>query len=444
MSYTKKIAAPTFSHHESPAGDCYQVLVLGCARGGTSMVAGVVSQLGISIGSSLDPDNLEDSDFLGHAGDRTIFSDPARTIECEEFIAKIVDVIATRNRDHRRWAWKDPLSILYAHRVRAKLPNLRVIAIMRDVAAISQREYLESEAKGAKMTPSNFIDDACVALDHYSAIFEFCRDSVAPTLFVSYERAIRHPADFVRAVSKFLNVSPTKEDISTICSYISSDRLTGAIGASRRITDSSGDDYFERLIRARLTARTKPIYKKKLHQFSAISRTDCYHEVVTLFNSGKYGQAETLAVLFAGTLVTPAFEVTQLLDLIKLGVNPVVNGINVEDDVRDIISGCFYIAGMSALLTFDYRVASVYLCAAAGLAELSVASPAPGAIPQSIVVSALFHYAVAVKQNGDNVRSQIARWRTISIATALLSQKMDTDTHRILQEFIVRANTELA
>lgn len=76
------------------ASETKTVIVLGCARSGTSMIAGVLHHLGVSVGRRHDDATFEDIDlslaFENHKFD-----------EAESIIAEY-------NEAHDVWAWKRP------------------------------------------------------------------------------------------------------------------------------------------------------------------------------------------------------------------------------------------------------------------------------------------------------------------------------------------------
>jgi hypothetical protein len=137
------IASPATSLFGAARGPVGTVCLLGLPRGGTSMLAWMVAQLGIFMGESIHPSTGEDAAFLSHEGDRAIFTEPAQAPRRAAFMTGLAATIAARNAAHDVWGWKDPLAPYYLTEIAGQLRQPRLIIVARDLAAIAQREALE-------------------------------------------------------------------------------------------------------------------------------------------------------------------------------------------------------------------------------------------------------------------------------------------------------------
>ncbi|MDZ7808846.1 MAG: hypothetical protein U5L11_00285 [Arhodomonas sp.] len=103
------------------------VVVLGVARGGTTMVASVLQALGVHMGENLGP-VLEDvrlSEAI-EAGDTP-------TVDA---------IVAERNERFRVWGWKRPAATRYGKVWQSRFRNPYVIAVYRDPFAIANRNRI--------------------------------------------------------------------------------------------------------------------------------------------------------------------------------------------------------------------------------------------------------------------------------------------------------------
>ena len=157
------------------------VLVTGVARGGTSMVAGVVRELGIDLGANLGP-NHEDPQFL---------STRVRDIRA---------VIARRNAEKDVWGWKMPHAAGQLRRIERNLRNPFVIVVFRNTLAVVRsrmaRQHIDAQTAFA------------LTLDHQAEVARAARRTRAPLMLVDYEAALAEPDALVEGVARFLHLEP--------------------------------------------------------------------------------------------------------------------------------------------------------------------------------------------------------------------------------------------
>jgi hypothetical protein len=181
------------------------ILVLGSARGGTSMVAGVLAQLGVFLGEgAVSPvyESHELSECLLGRSDR-----------------RAKNVVAELNANHAVWAWKRPASVYHLSRTMKRMQPNRVIMIFRDPIATATRR---SMAVG-DLQVSDFggiSEHLQMVLNEYNEMLALASGLKVPFAMVSYDTALRNPEKFVEQLTDFLNVSPEPEALAAAIDFI--------------------------------------------------------------------------------------------------------------------------------------------------------------------------------------------------------------------------------
>ncbi len=174
----------------APAGAPRTLLVLGAARGGTTMVAAMLQALGIPMGEALDA-TLEDAALSGMARRHVVHGQPLD-------LAAVDRLAASRNAAHPVWGWKFPSHILEPvyHRLRA--PHL--VAVFRDPVAAGMRRALS-----LGLNP-----EVCFATAQaeQQRLAEWLPGVPWPCLYLSYERAMQDRAGTARVLAGFAGLAP--------------------------------------------------------------------------------------------------------------------------------------------------------------------------------------------------------------------------------------------
>lgn len=189
-------------------------VVLGAARGGTSMIASALKSLEIFIGERLGKGNLEDVDF------RALWK-PLN----EEAIAKFV---VRRNETHPVWAAKLPVITTHLDFAARTFRNPHYIVVVRDPVAIAVRH--------TKITGKTATDDQVIGINlriqaAYRDIFSFIKQQRCPTLLVSYEKISGNPTAFCRGLADFAGIAD-RSRISAAVSALKTDHDTYLARAS--------------------------------------------------------------------------------------------------------------------------------------------------------------------------------------------------------------------
>lgn len=162
-------------------------VVLGAARGGTSMLAGVVHHLGVPMGRNLSA-VYEDVEVCNpmEAGDR----------------AAVQAIVLARNQAHDLWGFKRPAALGYLHKYQSELRNPELLVVFRDPFAIAQRNHLSIDRE---ILPG--LRDASLL---NAQLIELVASTRLRTLLVSYEKALLDPPTLVGSVAAFIGVKESE------------------------------------------------------------------------------------------------------------------------------------------------------------------------------------------------------------------------------------------
>ncbi|RVU83392.1 hypothetical protein EOL70_16840 [Leucothrix sargassi] len=175
-----------------------KVVVIGTARGGTSLVAGVLSHLGI---------------FMGDESRAPVFEDLklARAFETNdlETAKKIVDEYCEL---YELWGWKRPSSINYLDSVDKVFDGPSYIFIYKDIISIAQRNAISMH--------DDVIQGMQRASIQYAQSIEFLSKNNLHSLLVSFDKALSNAEVFVDSIIAFTKISPTTEQRANAISFI--------------------------------------------------------------------------------------------------------------------------------------------------------------------------------------------------------------------------------
>jgi len=196
------------------------VIVLGMHRSGTSMVAGVLSKLGVNMGQALVGKSW--SNPLGHFEDRDFVELNKRILEAaggswdappsesairdqeRSFTEEIKAIIGTKEQESDMWGWKDPRTSVTIELYLPYLTNPYFIVCHRDYRAIAEslrrRDGMEIE-EGIKLA------------EIYEERIEgfFRAHPELPRLDIRYEDVLAAPERMLRKIIDFLEIQVSQE-----------------------------------------------------------------------------------------------------------------------------------------------------------------------------------------------------------------------------------------
>jgi hypothetical protein len=207
---------PTFVANPPTADRQKTVVVLGAFRGGTSLVARILKNLGVFMGDEFAPsdreyETIEDAEFQQLLHRRDLLA--RAEIDAGDFtageIASLRALINRRDADHDLWGWKYPGSVVwYLHAgIERYLRNPHFVTVFRDPLAVFQHELDKDRMEPADARKRGGRSFEWVGLQ-YRRLIEHVAQSDAPHLLVSYERATTGgesaKAALVDALTEFL------------------------------------------------------------------------------------------------------------------------------------------------------------------------------------------------------------------------------------------------
>ena len=196
---------PLYAFGEPKGQENSPILVLGSARGGTSMVAGVLAKLGIFLGEGAVSPVYESNELSGRLLGR---SD-----------RKAKSAVAELNANHALWAWKRPAAVYDLSRTMKRMQPNRVIMVFRDPMATASRRSMSV----GDLQVSDFggiSEHLQMVLNEYSEMLAVASGRKVPVAMVSYDTALRNPKEFVEQLVAFLGVSAEPEALASAIEFI--------------------------------------------------------------------------------------------------------------------------------------------------------------------------------------------------------------------------------
>jgi hypothetical protein len=229
------ISRPT----QKAAGSGRTFIVTGLHRSGTSLVAAMLQQAGLFIGSEINDIVYEDAEIA-----RVLASRDAEALR---------QVIAARDANYRSWGFKQPM---LCHDLRpeqlAQFHDPHVIVTFRDPVAVAVRTMVSEYQEAA-----HSLRDAMTDLN---AMMAFVGALQCPTLLLSYEKALTFREDFVGAIMQFCDLPQNEALRARLAGVIEPGRPDYVAGARRRyegiLEGARGDSLYGW---CRLTHTTEPV-----------------------------------------------------------------------------------------------------------------------------------------------------------------------------------------
>ena len=172
-----------------PIGKPYTVIISGVQRGGTSMVAGVLGEIGIDLGPVAL--NHEDPNFV-----------VMQKGELEAYVKR-------RNEQAPCWGFKLPGAHIDARFEDIKFRNPIWVFVFRNALSNVDSMLARSPTPSAE----NLLAGYKRILDYYEGIRRIMMDGVSNYVLVSYERAVAEPERFAKEMAELFRL---KHDLATI------------------------------------------------------------------------------------------------------------------------------------------------------------------------------------------------------------------------------------
>ncbi|WP_444906314.1 sulfotransferase [Microbulbifer sp. SSSA008] len=284
---------------------CRTIVVVGVARGGTSIVSGALHALGLPMGEKCYPPVFEDL--------RLSLAFEGRSDE------HFSEVIAKYNEANPSWGWKRPSTLKRLDFISARLRNPHFIFVFRDIFSVANRNSISMK--------SDINDGLQDALNSYRLMIDFLQKTESPVMLVSSDKIVRHKNEFVEKLIDFAGVEASGLQRKKALNFISPDPQEYL--DKTRITKSRGDVNVDLLKTGLLRG-----WARGVHHVNPV--------VVDVEVNGKK-IASTEASIYREDLdqpsVHPTGECGYEIDLKTLGVTPTdIINVRVQDDVNPLNS----------------------------------------------------------------------------------------------------------
>lgn len=162
--------------------------IMGCPRGGTSMLTYVLYQLGIPIGDNLANDyQLEDEVFKG-----------------KKLTRGMADTIEKYDKKYNNWGFKAPDSVYYMDDLKPYLRNPHFLIIFRNPLSIA----MSSANRDSRNLSPRLIE---MSLNHSKKLERFIKNKTSPIALCSYESILQAPQIFVGNLVNFLHIDVSEK-----------------------------------------------------------------------------------------------------------------------------------------------------------------------------------------------------------------------------------------
>ena len=228
------------------------VVVVGVARGGTTMPAQALHALGVHMGDKLSA-VYEDVEIC-------------RPMEADD-LDGFRKIVSERNLKHQRWGFKRPAAIQYMQRYVSELRNPNFIVMFRDIMAISNRNRIsvgQDPVAGLEAAASQYVE-----------LVKFVAGIRNPVLLLSYEKSIRSPHQFVESIARFAGIDDP-------------DRIQAALST----INPENPAYLEESRSRRSVGRIEGLSGRTLHGWAAMLGQEDPVEVDILLNNKPIARVE--------------------------------------------------------------------------------------------------------------------------------------------------------
>lgn len=204
-------------------------IVVGVARGGTSLIAGTLHHLGV---------------FTGEGSREPVFEDVNLSdVFDKSNMAKAKSIIQEYSSKYDIWCFKRPSSIDYLNKINALCENPVYIFVFKDIFSIANRNKISVKQdiqKGLKE-----------ALQNYEKIISFIEQNDINGLFISYEKVLNNKIAFVDTLSKLVGstIAETKKQSALNFiepnpkQYLDMSRVTKAKGMVEVVTKAVAEGW---------------------------------------------------------------------------------------------------------------------------------------------------------------------------------------------------------
>lgn len=199
------------------------LIVVGVARGGTSLISGSLDHLGV---------------FTGDLSRKPVFEDVRLANAFENDNTKAATIIEEYNEKHDIWSFKRPLSVNYIDQIDRLFRNPIYLFIFKDIFSISNRNTISM-----KLGVINGLVDAH---DNYGKILAFIKNNNVNGFLFSYDKIMQNKKAFIDTLISLIgedNVTNEQKNSAIMFiepnskEYLDSSRITKSIGQIGNISE---------------------------------------------------------------------------------------------------------------------------------------------------------------------------------------------------------------
>ncbi|GAA2015540.1 hypothetical protein [Brevibacterium samyangense] len=209
------------------------LIVVGPARGGTSMVAGTLDNLGV---------------FTGQGSNAPVFEDVRLANAAENgTVADVRRVVEDYNAQHDVWAYKRPGIINNFGKIHDTVRNPVYLFIFKDIFSMANRNSISMHL--------DVVNGLNVALEGYQKITGFIKRRQPTGLLLSYDRVMQNKEAFVDVLTQLIAPATVTDEQRAAAlafidpnpeAYLNASRVTRGVGhiASLSASELSGAGHY--------------------------------------------------------------------------------------------------------------------------------------------------------------------------------------------------------
>ncbi len=201
------------------------IIVVGVARGGTSLVAGALHHLGVFGGERSVPPVFEDVKLA--------------TAYEQDDKQQVEETISLYNQEHSVWFYKRPSSIHYVKKLMEQVRNPVFMFIFKDIFAIANRNTISMKL--------DVVEGLGRAYKDYGMMLEFIQKHKPNGFLLSYEKVMENKDSFIEALVEVVGkqkISPEQKQKALDFiepnpkAYLDSSRTTKSMGRIGSVADN--------------------------------------------------------------------------------------------------------------------------------------------------------------------------------------------------------------
>lgn len=198
-------------------------IVVGCGRGGTTMIAGIIHLIGIPMA---EPDPQTNKLPINFERPELIKLHDTLGGDHKRLTSDISQWIGNRNRFYgsSSWGWKHPASETYLEGILAECRNPCVLFVIRSLFDVCVGDEAANNAAKRPFGAVEFMGSFTHNARRLNQLHEIISRIETPVAYVGFEKAQRFPVDLVNGLSNYLGIQPTEEQVTRSLAFIGGGR----------------------------------------------------------------------------------------------------------------------------------------------------------------------------------------------------------------------------